>query len=230
MRNISRALYITHTRGGHALPAVLLLAMLPALSGCGVVAAARGTDMRVVAGDRSVQTRPAIRTALYTLTDEGHADVYLTDLTIPQITRWSRPDNPGDTTTSPTGAHIVHLRVFVVPLAGSTPIDDTACNFWVRYAILTGVGQPEIRGLYSGGGFALPANNPGDALFSASVGDATIRLTHATPGFDDQLGTSTMLGRFSARRDPELAGLLAEFLDQHTRQLPERQELARADD
>src|SRR5690606_15374046 len=101
--------------------------------------------------------------------------------------------------------NLIHIHLFLMPVAGRTPIDSTAFNFTVRHVVLTG-GQ---AGMYSGGGFILPAAEPGAPRFSGSVRDATVRLLRADSGFTDRLGVSTLSGSISVQHDEERARAMA---------------------
>jgi hypothetical protein len=87
----------------------------------------------------------------------------------------------------------------------------------VRHFVLAGPRGPEGKlpavGIYGGGGFLLPDDTPGARLFSGDLFDATLKLTHATPGFVDKLGAARMSGEFEARRDDRLATGLGQRLD-----------------
>ncbi len=180
-----------------------LLALSAALGGCGFSGAAG--DLRTASINGSVALQPKARVIVYAPLDENSADVYLTDLTREQLESTSP-------ITSFTGS-IVHLHLFVRPRAGRTPIESTASSASVRHAVLTG----GPVGIYGGGGFLMPDEAPGERHFGGSVTAGTLRLTNASPGFDDRLGAADISGSFNARRDDAMAALigtrLAEAVD-----------------
>jgi hypothetical protein len=186
----------------------VLLAALLALSGC----SGNSTDLRLDAITEDASVRTTFQVRAYVPTDQNTADVYFSDIPTERLL------DPQDTLADAVGS-IVHLHMFLTPVAGATPIDSTACNTTVRQIVLAGpLGAARNRpalGVYSGGGFLLPD----DSLF-----DATLKLTHASPGFVDRLGASRMHGDFAARREDELARAIAarfSSLLELTRPVPE---------
>ena len=95
---------------------------------------------------------------------------------------------------------VVTVRMFWRPRAGRTPIDPNATNGTIHYVIFTG-GDPPQTGIYSGAGFVYLKSKPGKASLTASVWDATLRLTDHSEGFHDLLGPAEMRGSFTVRRD-----------------------------
>ncbi len=104
-----------------------------------------------------------------------------------------------------------------MPVAGLTPIENTACNITIRHLVLAGraaagggaSGAP-IIGLYGGGGFFLPSTSSGDDVLSGDIRDSTLRLIRAMPGFSDRLGVATVSGSVAAPRDEGVAAIIAE--------------------
>jgi hypothetical protein len=166
------------------------------LGGCAVQT---GVEVRSV--QQSAMDAPVMRTAAYTSSDRNTAEVYLTDLDRSQL-------QPGADLSGISG-RIVQIRMFLEPLAGSTPIEASACSVIVRHIVLAD-GQV---GIYGGGGFLNPDRRAGRSRFSGHVRGATLRLTAQTEGFNDALGAATLDARFSARRDEELAALIAARVD-----------------
>jgi hypothetical protein len=151
----------------------------------------------------SIQTGDVLETSagtrVYGAQDRNTADFYLTDL----------PESAAGADPSTLTGTLVHVHMFLRPMAGETPIAVEACSFTVRQAIFTG---REI-GIYGGGGFLTPGGDLGSARLKARFRGATLRLIHATAAFEDRLGPSEMKGEFEAVRDDARsaawAGLLA---------------------
>lgn len=152
-------------------------------------------------------------TRVFVPSDSGVADVYLTDL--PRDLLASGGDLSGASGT------IVHLHVFTIPSAGDTPIATTATSASARVLVLA-KGQ---AGLYAGGGFFTTGDDESDvkgkaSTFTGSVRGATLYLTHATPGFDDALGPSTLSGALDSSRNSETADAIARALTTVLEQVP----------
>lgn len=188
----------------------LLLALAVSLGGCGL----GSTDLRLEAIVEEAVVQPVFRLRAYmpspSPNDRNTADIYLSDLPAERLL------DPDDTLADAVGS-IVHIHLFLVPVAGSTPIDATACNATVRQVVLAGPrgadGSRPAIGVYGGGGFLLPDNTPGGGSLSGELLDATLRLTNATPGFVDRLGAARLKGDFAARRNDSLARGVAQRLD-----------------
>jgi hypothetical protein len=179
------------------LPALLLLGILLGLPGCGV----RGSvTLRSVANGGVL--RPEMRVLAYRSDDLESADVYLTDLAMQDL-------DPGAPLDEIAG-HFVHLHLFLIPKAGSTPIESTASSVTIRYVVLA----RGAVGVYGGGGFLLPRGEPGDKLLGGSIRDATMKLIKANAQFHDPLGACSLKTSFRAPLDESLARLMAARLDE----------------
>lgn len=144
---------------------------------------------------------PEVRTAVYKRVDANTADLYFSDLPEERLT------DPLDKLEGVSGC-ILHIHYFLNPDAGSTPIDDTACNVTLRNFVIApgaGDGQPMVMGVYGGGGFFFPSGSPGSTIFGGSMRDGTHRLVGATPGFNDALGPAAIGGKMLATRDDDAA-------------------------
>lgn len=183
--------------------------MLP-LTGCSLVPGSGGTELVVRSTLRPVSLSSDFPTAVYLHTDNNTADIYLSDLPLESII------DPAADLRDRSG-QVIHIHLFLMPQAGRTPIDSTACNFTVRHLVLAG-GQ---AGMYSGGGFILPASEPGSRWFTASVRDATLRLARTDAGFSDRLGVSTLSGSVSARRDEDRTRAIAARVESLINSLPD---------
>ncbi len=161
-----------------------------------------GLAARSADGSRTL--RPIISTAVYMPDDVAAAEIYLTDLPV------ARLSEPSDNLAGLSGS-LVQVRMFLVPRAGSTPIQNTACNITMRHIVLSAAGAEELPliGVYGGGGFLLPEGKPGDKSISGSLSEVTLRLLSASGGFADLLGPAAASGRFSAKQDAKLARVLA---------------------
>jgi hypothetical protein len=155
------------------------------------------------ATDGKTMLAPDLRTSVYETNTVAAAEVYLTDLPV------SRLSDPRDDLTGLSGT-ILQLRVFIIPRAGRTPITDTACNVMVRQIVLSASAEgqrPEV-GVYGGGGFMAPSDDPGAASIGGNM-NVTLRPLGATAGFLDLLGTSELSGGFNAKQDAKISHALA---------------------
>jgi hypothetical protein len=152
-----------------------------------------------VSGNRLVAE---LSTRVFVPSEAGVADIYLTDL--PEELLRGGGDLSGVSGT------VVHLHSFALPEAGKTPIASTATTAAVRVLVLA-----EGRaGLYAGGGFFRPDREKATGKrFGGTLRGATLYLSHATPGFNDLLGPSSLSGGFVASNDPELVASLQRVLD-----------------
>jgi hypothetical protein len=144
------------------------------------------------------EVAPEFTTAIFTNADQNTVDVFLTDLPLERLLNLADP-------LADLSGSVVHIHLFLMPKAGRTPIDNTACNSTVRHLIVaTGA-----MGLYGGGGFLYPDSGADDASFSANLEDASLRLVRKGPGFYDRLdGPARAAGAFTARRDDARARAL----------------------
>ena len=137
---------------------------------------------------------PDLRTRVFTASDVNTANIYLSDLTMPELEHALTNSGAGAT------GNLIHIHMFLMPKAGETPVDFTAANATVRHYVIA----DGAVGLYSGGGFLLPGANPtnGNTL-SARLGGATLRLTDASGPFADRLESTDVAGGVTATRDEE---------------------------
>lgn len=149
-----------------------------------------GGALTLTSMSEPVVLSPSLPSGFYSTPDGNTADIYLTDIPLGRLM------NAGDDLSGVAGS-VVHIHLFLVPKAGSTPIDKTACNATVRYFVLS----RGAVGLYAGGGFVQPDERPGSSLLSGDVRDVTARLVRAGPGFQDRLGIARLTGSFGAKQD-----------------------------
>ncbi len=142
------------------------------------------TNMVVMGGFQS---------SLYSIDDRGRVTVLLFDGPVEQP------------------AQAVTIRVFWKPRAGRTPVDPTATNATIHYTIFTGDRNQEV-GVYSGAGFVYPIGKLGQSVLNAEVWQASLRLTDRSALFADLLGSATLEGYFTAKRDdPAVRRLLRQI-------------------
>lgn len=199
----------------------LVLSACLALNACGTIARISGhsNSITITSTDETRALSPAFTTAVYHPVDPQTADVFLSDIPLERLR------DPKDALTDPAASgNILHLHVFLVPSAGDTPIDETACNLTLRHFVLAGTaeGAPKgqlIAGLYSGGGFVLPSGSIGDDSIGGSVSGSSHRLVKASSAFKDPLGSGAISGRFDAVRDDEASKAIAARMELLTRNM-----------
>jgi hypothetical protein len=175
--------------------------VITTIAGCSVLAPSK-TDLSLVSADRPAALSPRFTTAVFFSGDPNEADLFLTDLPPERLA------DPNDTLADAAGS-LLHVHLFVIPAAGSTPMDPTACNVALRYVVLSG----GAVGVYSGGGFLYPSGKTASANFGGSLAGGSLRLTRATPDFLDVLGPALLEGSLSAARDPRAAAALRARLE-----------------
>lgn len=152
---------------------------------------------------------PALPTGVYRWTDANSADLLLTDLPLARLI------DENDSLSDASGV-IVHVHLFLVPAAGKTPIDASACNVAVRQFVISS----GAVGIYGGGGFMYPSGTPGDATFGGELVEGSVRLVRATPNFDDLLGPSTASGSVRANLDQNAALAVLARVEALSRDVP----------
>ncbi|MBL9031483.1 MAG: hypothetical protein JNM80_07215 [Phycisphaerae bacterium] len=179
-----------------------LVASVLVLAGC-----VNDSAVTVRSSTENVVDSPRLPTAVYRVGSANTAEVFLTDLSPEAL-------EPG-TDLAVVDGRIVQLRVFLVPRAGSTPIDPTASSLAIRHVVLSG----GALGVYSGGGFMQPRDRVGSPSVSGRVAGATVRLTARTPEFVDRLGAASFDASFRATLDESRANRIAARLDDVLRRL-----------
>lgn len=188
--------------------AAAAIALCGATGGCSTVARLSGNSnaLTIESTDASRSFSPSFTTAVYLPVDPQTAEVYLTDLPLERL-------RDSKDTLADVSGNIVHLHLFLVPKAGDTPIDRTACNITMRHLVLAGSPGESgthmhthlIAGLYSGGGFVLPSGTIGDDSIAGSITGSSHRLVKSSAMFNDALGSGAITGRFDATRDDEVS-------------------------
>lgn len=168
----------------------IALALLVALAGCrslGISPGGGSPRLESVDAGTYLDFRPTL--AAYSSTDENSAELYFTDLA------------PGDLLAQAdlknTWGQFIHIRHYLQPKAGETPIDSEANSIIIRHIVIAD-GQ---IGLYGGGGFMFDSGKPGDSSFGGSIPRASMKLLAHTPGFVDRIGLSHFGGSLSAKQD-----------------------------
>jgi len=85
---------------------------------------------------------------------------------------------------------VAHVQVMWLPRPGWTPARRGCTNVVIRLLVLSG-GE---MGLYGGGGFAWPWDEPGDPTFGMDVLSSSLSLLESTEGFVDLLSPAEMTG------------------------------------
>lgn len=178
---------------------LLMFAGCSRIPGLGRFAASSGS-LKATGETTGNTLAPHLDTIAYIDRGQGEADVYLTDLTSDELD----PATPLDELTG----SIIHIKLFLKPKAGRTPIEPTASSAMVRQLVLAN----GAIGLYGGGGFIFQRGSAGDRSVGGSIANATLKLVRSTPDFADQLGTVDFTGSFTARLNPEQAEQLADLM------------------
>lgn len=159
-------------------------------------------SLEVASADTGAVLAPRWVTAVYQHADSNTADIYLSDIPLETLASGDLADLDN------LSGSILHIRYFVTPRAGRTPISFSASNTVVRHVVFA----PASAGVYGGGGFLLPRDDAGEATFEGRMREATVRLVQAAPGFADRLESGEVSGFVSARRDPDAAAAVARTL------------------
>lgn len=177
------------------------------LSACNALRGGGGSggSSRVLSDTTGSVYETNLRTRVYAFHDENTADIYLTDLPDAQLTAFFEKNADW----SQISGTIVHIHLFLDPKPGKTPIEPTAANASIRYAIISN-GQ---IGIYDGAGFMLPGRKPGKDSLNGSFKAAPLRLTRASDGFADLLTPARLDLSFDAKLDERAAPELQARLD-----------------
>ncbi|MBX3355181.1 MAG: hypothetical protein KF724_05730 [Phycisphaeraceae bacterium] len=118
--------------------------------------------------------------------EPASASLYLSDLSPEELARG------GELT-----GQVVHIQMLWLPRPGWTPARKGCTNVVIRLLVLS---RGEL-GLYGGGGFAWPWDEPGDRTFGMEVLASSLSLLERTPGFVDLLSPAEMRGIADAPLD-----------------------------
>jgi hypothetical protein len=176
---------------------IALVAAAPlVLQGC-----ALESSVQVRSVHSPVVDAPALPVSVYSRIDDTTANIYLTDLQASALDAGTPLDG--------ISGRIVHLHMFLLPDAGSTPIETSACSVTVRHIVIAG---GEV-GIYGGGGFLKPRRQIAGDSIQGQIRSATLRLTASTPNFADRLGPANMNATIAARRDEAAAKRIGQRLE-----------------
>lgn len=167
------------------------------------------SSLEISSGRTGGLLSPSFVTAVYASPDENTADIYISDLPLAALTA------PDTAPLDNASGVIVHVHYFLTPVAGRTPIAFDASNVGVRLFVLTPASDPDeppTIGVYGGGGFLLPSDDPDGDATSGRIKRATLRLIAAAPGFEDRLATAIVDGAIRASRDEPSARAISETI------------------
>lgn len=100
---------------------------------------------------------------------------------------------------------MVHIRMYWRPRGGLTPLDASATNAMIRYAVF---GDGTVT-LYGGGGMLRPGSKIGGQTFKASLVGASLRVMDSDDTEGAPVGQVALAdGSFAAVRDDVRAGEL----------------------
>ena len=180
----------------------IAVSLLAALAGCRMLGVSPGGGSpRLESAEAGTFLDFSPTQAVYINKDENAAELYFTDLA------------PGDLLPQAdlkgTWGQFIHIRHFLQPKAGETPIDPEANSVIIRHIVIAD-GQ---IGLYGGGGFMFDSGNPGDDSFGGAIPRASMKPVAHTPGFVDRIGLAYFSGSFSAKKDAAEAERLRKGLN-----------------
>lgn len=192
-------------RRSFSIPAALFL--LLTLTGCAGLGLGGGGGAsgsgQLVSDATSTRLDLRLPTRASVVQDHNTADVFLTDLSPATLDRLAE----GRLTPDVSGV-LAHVHIFLNPRPGRTPIADTAASATVRLVVIS---RGQI-GVYDGAGFLMPGRSLRKGYAAGTLRNAPTRLSRATPGFNDLLGSArTELG-FGARADEPTASRIAGVL------------------
>lgn len=169
--------------------------------GCAGLGFGGSSSVRVESLSDNTYLAPQYVTQIYASESDQSANIVISDVPIDDL----RAIGSEDATV--TGS-ILHLHMFLTPKAGKTPIEFSANNCAATLIVLAG---GEV-GVYRGGGFLLPSNDPGGSHMAGRVAQVTLRPGGGSPGFTDLLGHAELEGRVSARRDDPLTATVVSWI------------------
>lgn len=193
----------TRTVVGLVGPVIGLAGFALGLAGCGV-----GPDRVTVQSIRMVEGGAGGRLSLrptmvaYRTQGDTHAELLATDLPIESL-------DPAVGFEGLTG-QIVRVKMFTVPIAGKTPVSNSAANTIIQHAVI----NDGVLAVYGGSGLLRPRGRPGDDPLAAVLREGTLRLTRASTALLDPVGTANIDVTLTAPLDAPLAGIIAARLDQ----------------
>lgn len=192
------------------MPRIALAARWVALLGTCIVLAACGVGPDRVSiesirpsGDHAggrLTHRPTI--VAYRSERRSHAEILATDLTIETLDPALGFDG--------ISGQITRVRMFAVPIAGKSSLSSAAANTVIQHAVI----NDGVLVVYSGSGLFRPGARPGANTLAGTLGRGTVRLTRASDGALDPIGTARVDLALTAPLNAPLAALIAARLDQ----------------
>lgn len=132
----------------------------------------------------------------------SHAEILATDLTIETLDPALGFDG--------ISGQITRVRMFAVPIAGKSSLSSAAANTVIQHAVI----NDGVLVVYSGSGLFRPGARPGADTLAGTLGRGTVRLTRASDGVLDPIGTARVDLALTAPFNAPLAALIATRLDQ----------------
>lgn len=174
--------------GRCALRVLVALGAVAALAGCGTFWQRNFASRELVTegiGDNPAALGFQFPYAWYD-NEPAQTSLYLSDLSPEQLAEG------GELT-----GQVAHIQMLWLPRPGWTPARKGCTNVVIRLLVFS---KGEV-GLYGGGGFAWPWDEPGDASFGMQVLSSSLSLLERTDGFVDLLSPAEMTGIADAPLD-----------------------------
>ncbi|UYV11881.1 MAG: hypothetical protein NCW75_11300 [Phycisphaera sp.] len=144
--------------------------------------------------------RPTI--VAYRSEGRSHAEILATDLPIEALDPALGFDG--------LSGQITRVRLFAVPIAGKSSLSSAAANTVIQHAVI----NDGVLVVYSGSGLLRPSDRPGADTLAGTLDRGTVRMTRASGGVLDPIGTARVDLALTAPLDAPLAALIAARLDQ----------------
>lgn len=144
--------------------------------------------------------RPTI--VAYRSEDRTHAEILATDLPIEAL-------DPALGFEGISG-QITRVRMFAVPIAGRSSLSSAAANTVIQHVVI----NDGLLAVYGGSGLFRPRARPGADPLAGTLSGGTMRLTRASGGLVDPIGTAGVDLSLTAPLNAPLAALIAARLDQ----------------
>lgn|GEM_PF-7042662 len=197
-----------------------LLGMCLLLAACGVgpdrvsIESIRPTGNKQGLG--RLTHRPTI--VAYRTEERTHAEILATDLPIEAL-------DPALGFEGVSG-QITRVRLFAIPIAGRSSLSSAAANTVIQHVVI----NDGLLAVYGGSGLLRPRARPGADPLAGTLSGGTLRLTRASEGLVDPIGTARVNLALTAPLNAPLATLIAARLDQIIEQTaPVRPEEDRTD-
>jgi hypothetical protein len=173
--------------------AILSAALLTLVSGC----ATPGAQLTLTSllGQRTGQS---FRHAVYADNGQGEYDVVLIDDAITATP--ARPGQPLAATDTPSVRQIMHLHLYWRPMPGTAGNNPATINTAIDWYVITGSSEEHPDYLhYTGAGLA--TLYPSGDSAEVSLREAQVEPAAGRGRMNDPIGTATLRGSITARRD-----------------------------